>query len=164
MNSQSHVLLVDDSEDMLRTMANVLETAGFAVGSVTTGGGAIERLKRSPEIQLVILNFLLPDASGLSVLRQLRADGCEAAVIGTSTLDVGDGFLKAGAFAFMEKPFDIKELVRLCREVMASTATRKGTDKHPAAKGQDLDPGTTTLQGPGTADKGIRTDETRRLI
>ena len=148
---QSHVLIVDDSEDMLRTMANVLETAGFTVDSVMTGGGAIERLKQSPEIKLVILNFLLPDASGLSVVRQLRADGCEAAVIGTSALDVGDRFVKAGAFAFMEKPFDIKELVRLCREVMASTTKRRPTNKPPAANTQALDPGTTTLQGPGAA-------------
>jgi len=151
VNNQSHVLIVDDSEDMLRTMANVLETAGFTVDSVMTGGGAIEKLKQSPEIELVILNFLLPDTSGLSVLRQLRADGCKAAVIGTSALDVGDGFVKAGAFAFMEKPFDIKELVRLCREVMASTTKRRPTDKRPAANTQNLDPGTTKLRGRGTA-------------
>ncbi|MDY6987301.1 MAG: response regulator [Thermodesulfobacteriota bacterium] len=149
--NQSHVLIVDDSEDMLRTMANVLETAGFTVDSVMTGGGAIEKLKQSPEIELVILNFLLPDASGLSVLRQLRAGGCMAAVIGISALDVGDRFVKAGAFAFVEKPFDIKELVRLCREVMASITKRRPTEKHRPANTQGLEPGTTTLQGRGAA-------------
>jgi DNA-binding NtrC family response regulator len=118
VNKKRQVLIVDDCEDMLRAMANVLKTAGFTVDSVMTGGGAIERLKQSPEIELVILNFLLPDTSGLSVLRQLKSDGCKAAVIGTSTLDVGDGFVKAGAFAFMEKPFDIRDLVRLCNQVM----------------------------------------------
>jgi len=147
VNNQNDVLIVDDSEDMLRTMANVLETAGFTVDSVMTGGGAIKRLRQSPEIKLVILNFLLPDASGLSVLRQLRADGCKAAVIGTSALDVGEGFVKAGAFAFMEKPFDIKELVRLCRQVMASITKRTPTGKHPTANRQGLDPGTTKLRG-----------------
>jgi len=135
VNNQSQVLIVDDSEDMLRTMANVLETAGFTVYSVMTGGGAIERMKQLPEIRLVILNFLLPDASGLSVLRQLRADGCKAPVIGTSTLDVGDGFVNAGAVAFMEKPFDIKELVKLCWEVVGPVTKRRTTDKAGAANG-----------------------------
>jgi two-component system OmpR family response regulator len=149
-NSQNHVLLVEDCEDMLRTMANVLEMAGFRVDSVMTGGEAIARLRQSPEIELVILNFLLPDASGLSVLRRLRADGCRAAVIGTSALDVGDGFVKAGAVAFMEKPFDINELVGLCREVLAPITRRRPGNKPSEAKGVDVQPDRTTLHGGGS--------------
>ena len=119
VNKKCDVLIVEDSEDMRWAMANVLEMAGFTVDAVTTGGQAIERLKEAPEIELVILNFLLPDKSGLTVLKQLKSNGCKAAVIATSALkDMGDSFMKAGAFAFMEKPFDIRELVRLCKEAL----------------------------------------------
>ena len=113
------VLIVDDSEDMLWAIGNVLELAGLSVDAVATGREAIDRLRESPDIKLVILDSMLPDKSGLSVLTQLKSNGCTASVIAISAQeDLGDSFLKAGAFAFMGKPFDIRELVRLCRHAL----------------------------------------------
>ena len=118
--SEKHdVLIVEDSEDMLWAIGNVLELAGFSVDAVMTGREAIDRLRESPDIELVILDSLLPDKSGLSVLKQMKSNGCTASVIAISALeDLGDSFMKAGAFAFMGKPFDIRELVGLCRHAL----------------------------------------------
>ena len=113
------VLIVEDSEEMLWAMGNVLEKAGFSIDAVTTGGDAIETVKKFPDIKLIILNFLLPDRSGLTVMKQLRANGCKAEVIGISTLrGIEQSFMKGGAFAFLEKPFDIRELVDVCKQAL----------------------------------------------
>ena len=113
------VLIVEDSEAMLWTMGNVLEKAGFSINAVTTGAEAIETVKKSPEIRLIIINFLLPDKSGLTVMEQLKANGCKAEVIGISSLrGIEQSFMKGGAFAFLEKPFDIKELVHVCKQAL----------------------------------------------
>ena len=114
------VLIVDGSKDMLRSMANVLETAGLGVRAVMTGREAIQRLKESPETRVVILNSLLPDKSGFTVLEQLKTNGCKASVIAVSaSKDVGHRFMNAGACGFLEKPFDIRDLVGLCRDVLS---------------------------------------------
>ena len=104
-------------------MANLLEKAGFSVDAITTGGEAIERVKKIPGIELVVLNYLLPDMSGLSVMEQIKANGCKAEVIVISAFgEIRNDFIKAGAFAFLEKPFDIREFVRLCKHVLHRNA------------------------------------------
>ena len=128
------VFIIEDSEEMLWSVANVLESAGFCVDAVTTGKEALEKLKNSPETELVIVNYLLPDMTGLKVMEQLRGNGCQAEVIAISafgTKEIHDSFLTAGAFAFLEKPFDIRELVDICKQaLMRSNSTRKVVPKN----------------------------------
>jgi DNA-binding NtrC family response regulator len=119
-NKKTKILIVDDSEEMLWAIGNVLEKAGFAVDAVTTGGEALKKIKDFPETKLVLLSYLLPDMSGLSVLRQMEAYGSKAQVIGISNLEgISDSFMKNGAIAFLEKPFDIRELVHVCKRALS---------------------------------------------
>ena len=115
------VLIVEDSEEVIWTMGNVLENAGFTVDAVMTGKDALERLSSSPETKLVILNYLLPDMSGLTVLNRIKKNGSSFQVIAISAMkEVKERLVEAGAFAFLEKPFDIEELVSLCRKAVGS--------------------------------------------
>ena len=118
--SGPQVLIVEDSEEMLWAIANILEKAGFTVEAVTTGKEAIGILdNKCHQIKVVVINYILPDLSGVSVINQMRSNGCKAEAIGISALkDKREIFLKAGAFAFLDKPFDIGELVRLCRQAL----------------------------------------------
>jgi DNA-binding NtrC family response regulator len=119
MNSHRKVLVVEDSEEMLWATGNVLENAGFEVEGVTNGTDALDMVKRMPDIRLILLNYLLPGRSGVSLIEDFQALGCRAMVIGISALpDVRDDFIGAGAFAFIEKPYDINELVFLCRQAL----------------------------------------------
>ena len=113
----SQILIVEDSEEMLWVIANVLEKAGFSVDAVTTGKEAICILNNKwHQIKVVIISYILPDMSGVSVINQMRANGCKVKQIGISALrDKREIFIKAGAFAFLDKPFDIRELVHLCK-------------------------------------------------
>jgi DNA-binding NtrC family response regulator len=120
------VLIVDGSKDMLRSMANVLETAGLAVRAVMTGREAIQRIKECPHTGVVILNSVLPDKSGLSVLEQLKSTRCKASVIALSaSKDIGHGLMRAGAYGFLEKPFAIRDLVDMCKEVLNGKKNRR---------------------------------------
>jgi len=113
------VLIVEDSEEVIWMMGNVLENAGFTVDAVMTGKDALERLNTSPETGLVILNYRLPDMSGLTVLNRIKENGANVQVIATSAMkEVQESLVEAGAFAFLEKPFDIGELVKLCEEAV----------------------------------------------
>jgi len=115
----SQVLVVEDSEEMIWAIANVLEKAGFSVDAVTNGKEAILLLNDCQQTKVVIINYILPDMNGVSVINQMRSNGCKAEVIGISALkDKREVFLKAGAFAFLDKPFDIRELVHLCRHAL----------------------------------------------
>ena len=119
MDEKAEVLIVEDSEEVLWMMGNVLDNAGFTVDAVTTGEEAIERMKEFPETKLIILNYVLPDMSGLAVLKRLRENGSRVKVIGTSAMkSVSESFVKVGAFAFLEKPFEIKEFIGLCKQAL----------------------------------------------
>ncbi|MCG2758872.1 MAG: response regulator [Desulfobacteraceae bacterium] len=126
--SGSQVLIVEDSEEMLWAIANVLEKAGFTVDAVTTGKEAIGILNNKyHQIKVVVINYILPDMSGVSVINLIRSNGCKAEVIGISALkDKREVFLKAGAFAFLDKPFDIRELVHLCKQALNRTNAAEG--------------------------------------
>ena len=126
--SGSQVLIVEDSEEMLWAMANVLEKAGFTVDAVTTGKEAISALdNKCHQTKVVVINYILPDMSGVSVINQMRLNGCKAEAIGISALkDKREIFLKAGAFAFLDKPFDIGELVYLCKQALNRRSAAEG--------------------------------------
>ena len=113
------VLIVEDSEDVLWILGNVLENAGFTIDAATTGEEAIERMRECPEIKLIILDYLLPDMNGLTVLKRLRENGSQVKVIVTSTLKIiRESLLEAGVFAFLGKPFDLKEFIGLCKQAL----------------------------------------------
>lgn len=115
------ILIVEDSEDMLWAEVNVLEKTGFTIDTVTTGREALEKLKESPETKLVVLDYLLPDMNGLTVMESFRANGCKAEVVVVSASarkEIRKDFLNSGAFAFLEKPFDNRELLKLCTQAL----------------------------------------------
>ena len=65
--------------------------------------------------------------SGVYVVKQMRSNGCKAEVIGISALKyMRDRFMSAGAFAFLDKPFDIRELVHLCKQALNRMDAAKG--------------------------------------
>ncbi|OGY60025.1 MAG: hypothetical protein A3H06_00115 [Candidatus Colwellbacteria bacterium RIFCSPLOWO2_12_FULL_44_13] len=73
------VLIVEDERDVIEIYKIDLEQEGFIVDSSFTGRGALDKIKdfiKSPELQpaLIILDLLLPDISGIEVLKKLKGD------------------------------------------------------------------------------------------
>ena len=121
MQKKSNILIVDDSEEMIWVLANVLEKAGLSVDAVTNGKDAIEYLQCNTEIRVVILDYQLPDMSGLLVLDHIKPKGAYFEVIvitGHGTDEIRSKCYDGGACAFMEKPFDINHLVLMCKQAL----------------------------------------------
>ena len=132
-------LLVDDDEDIRRSLAEFLARFGFAV-EPAADGRAMRRALASPAagaFDVVVLDLMLPDENGLDLCRWLRAERPGLPVIMLTAL--GDSAsrvvgLELGADDYVAKPFEPRELVarihavlrraqgRGAREALATTA------------------------------------------
>ncbi|HYX92322.1 MAG TPA: sigma 54-interacting transcriptional regulator [Myxococcaceae bacterium] len=110
---EQKVLLVVDDEEALRTfLAEMLGMAGYQVRTAAAGQQALEMLSGGA-FDAVLLDVILPDLSGLDVLRRYRADGGAAPVIVLSALSGADDAMRAmklGATDYLSKPFNRHEI------------------------------------------------------
>jgi DNA-binding response OmpR family regulator len=123
------VLLIDDDAGLTRLVAEYLAGAGFqveAAGDAARGRVALRGAERSGQpFDLLILDLMLPDADGLEVCRELRADSAPAIaalpiVMLTARGDDTDRIvgLELGADDYLGKPFHPRELWARIRAVL----------------------------------------------
>ena len=107
------VLLVDDEEDFVETLAQRLEVRDFEVATALSGAEALERLEER-EIDVVILDLQMPGVDGIQVLRQIKERKPLIEVImltGHATVQTAIDGMKLGAFDFLIKPTETEELL-----------------------------------------------------
>jgi len=119
----SHQVLVVDDEPMVREfVARYLELEGLRVYEAADGAAALAWLTdHRPD--LVVLDIMLPGADGLTILRQLRADGDVPVILLTARADEFDRVLglELGADDYVVKPFSPRELTARVRTVLRRT-------------------------------------------
>jgi len=121
------ILIVDDDEVMCNTLADILKKMSYDVTSVQSGEDALHPL-RDGTFDLILLDIVLPDMSGLDVLKKIREIDSDAFVIMmTAYADVQTAVtaMKAGAYDYINKPFEIEEL-RLTIKKALETKELKG--------------------------------------
>jgi signal transduction histidine kinase/DNA-binding response OmpR family regulator len=114
-------VIVDDDEDFLRAVRWQMEEEGWAVlGAGTAADGAVLVAERHPEV--VILDLLLPDRSGLDLLAMLRADPAtrQVPVIVVSVVSDPVRSLSLGASEHLAKPVDASAVAAAARRVVAA--------------------------------------------
>jgi DNA-binding response OmpR family regulator len=119
-----HVLLVEDDARIRGIVERGLGVRGFSVTSAPDGATG-RRLARELEVDLVLLDLVLPDGGGLAVLEDIRAVKPRLPVIAVTALDdVGAkiGGLDAGADDYVTKPFSIDELAARIRARLRAAA------------------------------------------
>jgi CheY-like chemotaxis protein len=103
--SGARALLVDDTDVSRRVVKLILEPRGWVVDEASTAEAAVAAAKRErPDV--IVLDYLLPDASGLDVLARLRDAGVRAPVValtGHGSERVAEAFLRAGAVDYLGK-------------------------------------------------------------
>ena len=107
------VLLVDDEEEFVETLAQRLEVREFDVTTALSGADALERLEHE-EVDLVILDLQMPGVDGIEVLRKIKELKPLIEVImltGHATVETAIEGMKLGAFDFLIKPTETEELV-----------------------------------------------------
>lgn len=105
------VLLIDDDSEFCELMTDYLDVHSFAVSSVHTGTAGIEAARRQ-EYDVILLDMLLPDISGIEVLRHLRTETRAPVVILSAHNEETDRIvtLELGADDYVPKTFSAREL------------------------------------------------------
>ena len=120
------VLVVDDEATVRQALERALRLEGFAVSTAAGGQAALEEVAVRPPA-VVVLDVMMPDLDGVSVVRRMRADGVDVPVCILSARDEVDdrvAGLQAGADDYLVKPFALAELTARLNALLR----RRGSD------------------------------------
>jgi len=116
------ILVIDDEEAVLDVVRRFLEIAGHHVIGVTNGQDALEHLRRGRDIDLVILDLMIPREDGLRTwerLRQCRPRLPMLLCTGLPQAEAAPDLVARGAAGLLRKPFKMNELWYAVREALA---------------------------------------------
>ncbi|MFN0205306.1 MAG: sigma-54-dependent transcriptional regulator [Planctomycetota bacterium] len=120
------VLIVDDEKMIRWTIARALGEAGYAIEEASTGADAIAAFDRETP-DLVLLDYKLPDKTGVEVLREIRRSAPEVPVILITAFGTVEGAVAAmreGAYDYRSKPFEIEDLLLTVRRALEVSGLR----------------------------------------
>ncbi|MCF0050869.1 response regulator [Dyadobacter sp. LJ53] len=114
------ILLADDDMRNIFALSAVLEEAGFKIEIATNGREAIEKLEAAPEIDLVLMDVMMPEMDGIEATRKIREVNRWAnlpiiAVTAKAMQGDREQCLAAGANDYISKPVDVDKLLALIK-------------------------------------------------
>jgi CheY-like chemotaxis protein len=129
--SNQAVLVVDDDPDVLSILSAYLQRCGYQVRSAATAAEGLAAVTQStPDV--VISDIAMPEMDGIELCRALRARNSKMPVIlmsGHASAIEPDRIRKAGATALLAKPFTMKEVVELLRNLSAKEPQKSNQDR-----------------------------------
>lgn len=121
------IWIVDDESNIGLSLRMILEREGFAVTAFTSASD-FRRAAGREQVALFLLDVRLPDASGIELLREIRAGGVAAPAVmisGHGTIADAVEAVQAGAFDFLEKPLHRDRVLLAVRNALDSLALRE---------------------------------------
>ena len=128
MNSDPHILIVDDDLEIRKLLSQYLTGQGFKI-TLASDKRSLSSALTANNVQLIVLDVMLPDGSGLEICQSMRAEGISVPIILLTALQedvdriIG---LESGADDYLGKPFNPRELVARIRAVL-----RRGSEADP---------------------------------
>jgi len=120
------ILVVDDEELIRWSLKERLQAEGYAVCEAETGQAALEKLPEG--IDLVLLDYRLPDTDGVTVLRKIKEFDQDVLVIlltAYASVDAAVEAMKHGAYHFANKPFNLDEIAATIERALETTRLRR---------------------------------------
>ena len=120
----TRIVLVDDDDLYREVMTADLEDRGYAVVAFADGAAFLAAVQAGLAAEAALIDWSLPQMSGLDVLRALRAQGCGlpvAFLTGRSRDEHAGPAIEAGAVDFIDKTCALDELVQTLDRLVAKT-------------------------------------------
>jgi DNA-binding NtrC family response regulator len=124
--ARSTILVIDDEPNILTTVRRSLELEGYAVEVAGGGAAGLAKLVEH-DIDLVLLDVMMPGETGLEVLPKLRVAKPETMVVmmsGNATIETAVQATKGGAYDFIEKPLSGDKLLITVQNTLAYARLR----------------------------------------
>src|SRR5829696_5217140 len=122
----ARILVVDDEELIRWSLAERMRAEGYDVEEAGTGEEALERARDG--VDLVLLDYKLPDMDGVTVLKRIKELDADALVIlltAYASVETAVEAMKEGAFHFANQPFDLDDVAFLVARALERTQLRR---------------------------------------
>ncbi|WP_299030110.1 sigma-54 dependent transcriptional regulator [uncultured Sulfitobacter sp.] len=125
----SDILIVDDERDIRELISDILEDEGFATRLAGNSDDAMAAVNKEPPA-LMILDIWLKDSKmdGIDILKSVKRDNPDVPVViisGHGNVEIAVAAIKQGAYDFIEKPFNIDQLMVVIRRAMETSRLRR---------------------------------------
>src|SRR6476646_1454336 len=120
------VLGVDGDQLIRWSLAEHLKADGLDVVEAETGQQALDRF--GPDVDLVLLDYRLPDSDGLRILKKMKAAQPDVPIIlltAFSSIETAVEAMKHGAYHYANKPFNLDEIALVVAKALETTALRR---------------------------------------
>ncbi len=125
MAHHATILVVDDEQLIRWSLTERLQAEGYDVLEAATGR---EALDRAQGVDLVLLDYKLPDFDGVTILKRLKEADPDLLVIlltAYANVDTAVAAMKLGAYHFANKPFNLDEIAALVEKALETTQLRR---------------------------------------
>jgi len=122
MTEQASVLVVDDNEDLLETLALILKRRGFNVDTAEDGVVAVDKFKMH-HFDVTLMDIVMPEMNGVEAFRRIREMSPSARVIlmtAYSEEELMKMALDEGAHSVVHKPIRIDQMIEMIQEIASS--------------------------------------------
>ena len=115
MPNKTNVLIVDDDANVCKTLTNILEKKGYYITTAESGQLAIDLVKEKP-FDVILMDIKMPVMGGIEAYKKIKQIRSSAAVIFMTAFSIEDlakDVIRDGAFAVIQKPFDVDTVVNM---------------------------------------------------
>lgn len=125
----SDILIVDDERDIRELISDILKDEGFTTRLAGTSDEAMAEMNKEPP-SLMILDIWLKDSrmDGIDILKTVKRDNPDVPIIiisGHGNIEIAVAAIKQGAYDFIEKPFNIDQLMVVITRAMETSRLRR---------------------------------------
>jgi DNA-binding NtrC family response regulator len=134
MKTMENILIIDDDESLVHFLSRFFKRKGYAVAACLKGCDALEEISRQ-DFDLILLDYKMPEINGLDLLAKIKGMGVKTPVImmtAYGTTDLAIETMKRGAYDYLIKPFERKDLTRIVNEALLVNRQMKEIVRFPA--------------------------------
>ena len=118
--TSEHIYIVDDDELYRKSLERLLKSAGFSAKSFSSSENFLDSIPAANQTGVLILDLRMPGMNGFDLQKRLNELASKLRIVFiTADAQPGDceHALRSGAMAFLQKPFDAREIIELVKSV-----------------------------------------------